>query len=116
MPELKPETPLYTIGVAAKLVGLHQQTLRLYERLGLVTPTRVSGRIRLYSQADIQNIEYVVYLVRVKRVNLAGVRLIMEIVEDPEQSIDNIRRMNPFPSEEHQKINGTIGDDDDEEI
>jgi MerR family transcriptional regulator/heat shock protein HspR len=91
MPELRPETPLYSISVAARLVGLHQQTLRMYERLGLVSPARVSGRIRLYSQADIEEIEYIVYLVRVKRVNLAGVRLILEIVEDPRQSIENLR-------------------------
>jgi len=57
MPELRPETPLYSISVAARLVGLHQQTLRLYERLGLVSPARISGRIRLYSQADIEEIE-----------------------------------------------------------
>lgn len=99
MPELHPETPLYTIGVAAKLVGLHQQTLRLYERLGLVCPARQSGRARLYSQSDIEEIEYIVYLVRVKRVNLAGVRLIMEIVDDPEQSLDNIKKKHQLPFE-----------------
>lgn len=100
MPELRPETPLYTIGVAARLVGLHQQTLRLYERLGLVSPARVSGRTRLYSQSDIEEIEYIVYLVRVKRVNLAGVRLILEIVEDPEQSLDNIKKKHQIPIED----------------
>ena len=100
MPELKPETPLYTIGVAARLVGLHQQTLRMYERLGLVSPARISGRTRLYSQADIKEIEYIVYLVRIKRVNLAGVRLILELVEDPEQSIDNIRNRHTDSSDE----------------
>jgi MerR family transcriptional regulator/heat shock protein HspR len=100
MPELKPETPLYTIGVAARLVGLHQQTLRMYERLGLVSPARISGRTRLYSQADIKEIEYIVYLVRIKRVNLAGVRLILELVDDPEQSIDNIRNRHTDSSDE----------------
>lgn len=99
MLELRPETPLYTIGVAARLVGLHQQTLRMYERLGLLSPARVSGRTRLYSQADIEEIEYIVYLVRVKRVNLAGVRLILEIVEDPEQSLDNIKKKHQIPVE-----------------
>lgn len=97
MLELHPETPVYSIGVAARLVGLHQQTLRLYERLGLVSPARVSGRTRLYSQADIEEIEYIVYLVRVKRVNLAGVRFIMEIVDDPEQSLDNIKKKHQIP-------------------
>jgi len=99
MPELHPETPLYTIGVAARLLGLHQQTLRMYERLGLVSPARISGRTRLYSQADIEEIEYIVYLVRVKRVNLAGVRLILEIVEDPEQSLDNLRKKQHLPAD-----------------
>jgi MerR family transcriptional regulator/heat shock protein HspR len=96
MAELKPETPLYTIGVAARLLGLHQQTLRLYERLGLVNPARQSGRVRLYSQHDIEEIEYVVYLVRVKRINLAGVRLILEIVDDPEHSMNDIRKRHHF--------------------
>ncbi|HAD82986.1 MAG: hypothetical protein A2509_10290 [Candidatus Edwardsbacteria bacterium RIFOXYD12_FULL_50_11] len=97
MPELHPQTPLYSISVAARLVGLHQQTLRMYERLGLVSPARISGRIRLYSQADIEEIEYIVYLVRVKRVNLAGVRLILEMVEDPRQTIDNLRKEHQAP-------------------
>jgi len=97
MPELHPQTPLYSISVAARLVGLHQQTLRMYERLGLVSPARISGRIRLYSQADIEEIEYIVYLVRVKRVNLAGVRLILELVEDPRQTIDNLRKEHQAP-------------------
>lgn len=99
MPELRPETPLYSIGVAARLVGLHQQTLRMYERLGLVSPARQGGRARLYSQADIEEIEYIVYLVRVKRVNLAGVRLILEIVEDPGQSLDGIKKKHQIPVE-----------------
>ncbi len=101
MPELHPETPLYSISVAARLVGLHQQTLRMYERLGLVSPARVSGRIRLYSQADIEEIEYIIYLVRVKRVNLAGVRLILEIVDDPQQSIENLRNKQHLAEEDN---------------
>jgi MerR family transcriptional regulator/heat shock protein HspR len=99
MPELTPETPLYTISVASRLLGLHQQTLRMYERLGLVSPARVSGRVRLYSQADIEEVEYILYLVRERHVNLAGVRLILEIVEDPGVSRDTIRKRHPSPGE-----------------
>lgn len=92
MQEVTPQTPLYTISVASRLLGLHQQTLRMYERLGLVSPARVSGRVRLYSQADIEEVEYILYLVRERHVNLAGVRIILEIVEDPGVSRDKIRQ------------------------
>ena len=52
-------TPLYMIGVAAQLAGVHPQTLRIYEQKGLVSPQRTSGNTRMYSQADIERLELI---------------------------------------------------------
>jgi MerR family transcriptional regulator/heat shock protein HspR len=87
----EPDDPLYPISVVAKMLRLHEQTLRMYERLGLLSPARVSGKNRLYSQNDVQTIERIVYLVRERRLNLAGVRMVMEIVNDPEHQVERIR-------------------------
>lgn len=90
---IRPEsnTPVYTISVVAKLCGLHEQTLRLYERRGLLSPARVSGRTRMYSQDDLETLEQIVYLIREKGINLEGVRVIMEIEQNPEQTIARLR-------------------------
>lgn len=71
--------PLYMIGVAARLLGVHPQTLRLYEREGLISPSRTDGNTRLYSQGDIEAIRAIMYLTREEGVNLAGVELIIEM-------------------------------------
>jgi MerR family transcriptional regulator/heat shock protein HspR len=90
---IRPEhdAPVYTISVVAKLCGLHEQTLRLYERRGLLSPIRMSGRTRMYSQADLETLEQIIYLIREKGVNLEGVRMILEIEQNPEQTIAKLR-------------------------
>ncbi len=64
--------PLYMIGVAAELAGVHPQTLRIYEQKGLVTPQRTRGNTRMYSQADIDRLELINELTS-EGINLAGV-------------------------------------------
>jgi MerR family transcriptional regulator/heat shock protein HspR len=86
-----PDEPLYPISVVARMLRLHEQTLRMYERLGFLTPARVSGKNRLYSQNDVQTIETIVYLVRERRLNLAGVRMVLEMVNDPQGQVERIR-------------------------
>jgi MerR family transcriptional regulator/heat shock protein HspR len=66
---------VFTIAVASRLTGMHPQTLRKYERAGLLTPIRLSGNQRLYSQADIQRLRRIQYLVEVRGVNVAGLEL-----------------------------------------
>jgi MerR family transcriptional regulator/heat shock protein HspR len=78
-----PDMPLFGIGVVAKLLGLHEQTLRLYERKGLVEPKRASRQMRLYSQHDVERLEYVCYLTHEMGVTAQGVRLLLERVSDP---------------------------------
>lgn len=73
------EQHLYTIGVAAQLAGLHEQSLRMYERRGLVTPRRSKGNIRLYSADDIDQIRFIRRLVDDLGVNLAGVEVIIQM-------------------------------------
>ena len=71
--------PLFVISVAARLVEMHPQTLRKYEREGLIAPSRTSGNLRLYSDSDIEQLRQVKYLVEVRGLNLAGVQLALEL-------------------------------------
>ena len=71
----------YTISVAAELVSVHQQTLRHYERLGLIEPHRGKGEIRYYSPQDIEKIQQIRRLIEDLGVNLAGVEVILNMRE-----------------------------------
>lgn len=73
------DKPLYMIGVAARLLGVHPQTLRIYEREGLISPSRSGGNTRLYSQSDIEDVRTIMHLTREVGVNLAGVELIVGV-------------------------------------
>lgn len=75
------QEPCYVISVAARLLGVHAQTLRYYERLGLVEPSRSRGNIRLYSARDIERLQQIKRLVDDLGVNLAGVEVIMQMTE-----------------------------------
>ena len=79
--DVQDDEPCYIISVAAKLVNLHPQTLRYYERLGLVQPTRSSGNVRLYSPRDISRLRKIVRLTDELGLNLAGVEVIMRMSE-----------------------------------
>ena len=71
--------PLFVISVAARLVEMHPQTLRKYEREGLIAPSRTTGNLRLYSDQDIERLRQVKYLVEERGLNLAGVTLALEL-------------------------------------
>lgn len=71
----------YFISMAARELGMHPQTLRKYERLGLVTPARVIGSTRLYSAAEIQRLRVIKHLVDEAGINLAGVQRLLTIAE-----------------------------------
>ncbi|TDC26477.1 MerR family transcriptional regulator [Streptomyces sp. 8K308] len=77
--ELTEDTPVYVISVAAQLSGLHPQTLRQYDRLGLVSPDRTAGRGRRYSARDIQLLREVQRLSQDEGINLAGIKQIIEL-------------------------------------
>lgn len=75
------DEPMFVISVAARLVEMHPQTLRYYERAGLVKPKRSRGSIRLYSQRDIERLKKIARLVDDLGVNLAGVEVIINLTE-----------------------------------
>jgi MerR family transcriptional regulator/heat shock protein HspR len=69
----------YTIKVAAELCGMHEQSLRMYERKGLIAPQRSQGNIRLYRDTDIEHIRFIKRLIDELGVNLAGVEVILHM-------------------------------------
>jgi MerR family transcriptional regulator/heat shock protein HspR len=71
--------PVYLISAVAEILNIHPQTLRQYEREGLIKPSRTNGKIRLYSQKDIDHIKYVLTLTRDLGINLAGVDMILQL-------------------------------------
>lgn len=73
------DQPLYMISIAAKLTGMHPQTLRIYERKNLVKPGRTAKSTRLYSENDIEQLLYIQALTQEEGVNLAGVKIIMKM-------------------------------------
>ncbi len=77
--ELTDDSPVYVISVAAQLSGLHPQTLRQYDRLGLVSPDRTPGRGRRYSARDIELLRQVQQLSQDEGINLAGIKRIIEL-------------------------------------
>ncbi|MGC8834784.1 MAG: heat shock protein transcriptional repressor HspR [Armatimonadota bacterium] len=83
--EHRPDEPLYVISVAAKLCDMHPQTLRLYERIGLVKPRRTDNRNRLYSDQDIERLRRIQRLTRDMGVNLAGVEIILNLLDQMER-------------------------------
>ena len=94
MAETDRNRPLYMIGVAAELAGMHPQTLRSYEQKGLVTPQRTSGNMRMYSQADIERLELINELTD-EGINLAGVIRILDLqgrLADRDRELDDLHR------------------------
>ena len=88
------DEPVYLISVVAKALNIHPQTLRQYEREGLITPSRTNGKMRLYSQRDIDRINLILRLTRELGVNLAGVDIILQFkdkIEEMEKEIEDLK-------------------------
>jgi len=116
MDYVAPDEPCYPISVVARMVGLHPQTLRCYERAGLVVPARSAGNVRLYSQVDIERLRKVCRLTDELGVNLAAVEIIMRLTDTIEQlHIEMDELHNSFESEvqrlrQHLRENGIVID------
>ena len=115
------DEPVYMISVAAKLIACHPQTLRMYEREGLVSPHRSRRNLRLYSDADIERLRMIKRLTQELGVNLAGVEVILDLldrVERQQQEIDHLRHeltsepkaLNPAPSGPSPRYRVEIGE------
>ena len=98
--EHEQEEPCYVISVAARLLGMHVQTLRYYERVGLIEPFRSRGNIRLYSEQDIERLREVKRLMEDLGVNLAGAEVILrmrdrlaELEQEREALVQEVQRL-----------------------
>ena len=90
----KYDEPVYLISIVAKILDIHPQTLRQYERENLICPSRSNGRIRLYSERDVDKIKLILRLTRELGVNLAGVDIILRLkdqIDDMEKEIAELR-------------------------
>ena len=87
------DRPRYMISVAADIVGMHPQTLRIYENKGLIRPKRTAGNTRLYSEADIERLRLIQQLTNDLGLNLAGVEQVMQLQDEVERMQRTLNRM-----------------------
>jgi MerR family transcriptional regulator/heat shock protein HspR len=107
-----PDDPCYVISIAAQMVDLHPQTLRYYERIGLVVPARSPGNMRLYSQNDIERLQRICRLTGDLGVNLAGVEIILRLTDTIEQLQAEVEEMQASFEGEVQRLRRRLGDSD----
>jgi len=116
------DEPLYYISVAARLVDCHPQTLRTYERQGLVEPQRSDSNVRLYSDEDIERLRQIKRLTQELGVNLAGVEIILNLldqIEELQAKIERLQReleqgpprLKPAPQPEVRRVEVTVEED-----
>lgn len=106
---LDEDDPCYVISIAARMVGMHQQTLRYYERVGLIEPSRSRGNIRLYSPADISRLRQIQRLISDLGVNLAGVEVIIRMgqrLQEIEAELQELRTELEYCRANHQAARG----------
>lgn len=89
--DLAADEPLFQISIVSRMVGIHQQTIRSYERIGLVKPARSNGNTRLFSYEDVERLRQVVRLVNDLGVNLAGVEVILRMSRQIEELQQELR-------------------------
>lgn len=90
------DTPMFVISVAAELAGMHPQTLRQYDRLGLVSPTRAPGRGRRYSLRDVATLREIQRLSQDEGVNLAGIKRILALESEVERLRGQVELLRSF--------------------
>lgn len=116
LPErLNPDAPIFAVSVAAELAGMHAQTLRQYDRIGLVVPNRTKSGRRRYSPRDVNKLRLIQHLSQEEGVNLNGIRRIIEM----SNQIDSLKKRNEELSElleqvlargdEHRVFTATVG-------
>ena len=100
--------PVYVISIAASLAGCHPRTLRIYEEEGLLDPVRTDTNIRLYSDEDLERVRAIRYLTQTRGVNLAGVKLLLQL-RDAADLLDEIA--NDLAREEAEAEIEAVGDE-----
>jgi MerR family transcriptional regulator/heat shock protein HspR len=101
---MSPDRPLYMISIAAELVGMHPQTLRIYENKGLVRPQRTPGGTRLYSESDLDRLRIIQRLTTEVGLNLAGVELVLRLEDELRKAHAQIERLQAQLRDEIQKV------------
>lgn len=91
---MRESEPLYVISVASRLLQLHPQTLRKYERVGFIAPSRTTGNLRLYSAEDIDRLRQIKQLVDERGVNLAGVEMALDVTKRVRTMQEELRGKN----------------------
>jgi MerR family transcriptional regulator/heat shock protein HspR len=100
-------TPVFVISVAAQLAGMHPQTLRQYDRLGLVSPGRTAGRGRRYSPRDVARLREVQRLSQDEGVNLAGIKRVLELEAENDALRDELDRLRGEVEELRSRLSST---------
>jgi MerR family transcriptional regulator, heat shock protein HspR len=98
------DRPRYMISIAAELVGMHPQTLRIYENKGLVRPKRTRGNTRLYSDADLDRLRLIQRLTTQLGLNLAGVEVVLRLEDELRKAHARIERLQREQRQEIQNI------------
>ena len=98
------DRPIYMISVAAELVGMHPQTLRMYETKGLVRPKRTPGGTRLYSEADVERLRIIQRLTTELGLNLAGVELVLRLEDELRRAHAQVERLQRQLKEDVQDV------------
>ena len=98
------DRPRYMISVAAELVGMHPQTLRIYEQKGLVRPKRTAGNTRLYSERDLERLRLIQRLTNELGLNLAGVEHVLRLEDELRRMHGRLERLESQMREEIEKV------------
>src|ERR1700752_1527329 len=114
MPTKRKSKGAYMISSVAEMYGIHPQTLRLYEREGLLKPSRTDGNTRLYTEEDLQRLEFILNLARDLGVNIAGIAIILQMRERMEEMNRQMQGFVRFVQQEmltryQQAASGTSG-------
>jgi len=99
----------YMISVVAEMYGIHPQTLRLYEREGLLKPSRTEGNTRLYTEDDVKRLEFILTLARDLGVNIAGIGIILEMRERMENMQSQMKEFFGYVQQEITRRAGAAG-------
>ncbi len=90
---MKRKKGFYSISVVAKMFSVHQQTVRLYEKEGLITPKRTEGNTRLFSEEDVERLEEIIHLTHTLGVNLVGVEMIFKLQKKIKKLQDDMNKL-----------------------
>ncbi len=101
------EPSVYYISIVAEMVETHPQTLRMYERMGLITPRRTRNNIRLYSEEDIATVRRIQHLTQELGVNLAGVEVVFKLLGEMERMREELRQSGGASQDDSQHLQTT---------